>query len=712
MKKAILIILTILIFNCIYSLPKQIESEKTFYPANIYITAIGIGDSYENARIEAQKAIASQIEVKIESTISSTQQSIEENDREYYSSVFVSKTKIIVDEMKLRGVQIVREAAEGDKYYALAVLDKDIYTNSLKAELDYYYDKLSVLVNDSKAFLERGNIKTALENLVDAMSIVEEFYPRMVLYNTISIESYKVSGDISINKVLSHIRAILTGIRLKIVSGNDQSNPAGQLLPEPLVVKVICDMRGTEIPLPDMPVIAKYANKEKLGNYTSDEHGLVTIFAESVPTDGDRGRISVYLNLYGLPPILKENLRKTEVEFRYTISEPKMSLTFAVDIKDERGRALKKVEGKIERAIKKMGYNIAEKDNAMLILEGVVRKGEVKEVDDFAGSGTQYLVTSDLDLSLKETVTDKIIGNLTATGKGLDKRSEKNALEKSYNKIKISERDFSGMIGEAEPELHKIFVGISKGHLENGIALYNSSRYKDALVELSRVTAGEEQIKKAETYITKSKEAIKAEQERRRQFVLEQQKIKAEKEIELARQAANKARAEARKKEAEARISEAKATLAKIQAEIKKIEREQNIEPEKSIAKSDENEVKKNQIAYAGKIGKKLLAGLKYSEELKSQPLTAEEEKLAHTWISIGLMDKSSRDVSFDGAGKVLHLRSDHTYSFPNCSGVWEVKDGILYLDKFEIPYGISGHALMLGFKVDNKTYFAIFEKR
>ena len=337
----------------------------------------------KNEGTEKMKAIASQIEVKIESTISSTQQSIEENDREYYSSVFVSKTKIIVDEMKLRGIQIVREAAEGDKYYALAVLDKDIYTNSLKAELDYYYDKLSVLVNDSKAFLERGNIKTALENLVDAMSIVEEFYPRMVLYNTISIESYKVSGDISINKVLSHIRAILTGIRLKIVSGNDQSNPAGQLLPEPLVVKVICDMRGTEIPLPDMPVIAKYANKEKLGNYTSDEHGLVTIFAESVPTDGDRGRISVYLNLYGLPPILKENLRKTEVEFRYTISEPKMSLTFAVDIKDERGRALKKVEGKIERAIKKMGYNIAEKDNAMLILEGVVRKGEVKEVGFF-----------------------------------------------------------------------------------------------------------------------------------------------------------------------------------------------------------------------------------------------------------------------------------------------------------------------------------------
>ena len=141
--------------------------------------------------------------------------------------------------------------------------------------------------------------------------------------------------------------------------------------------------------------------------------------------------------------------------------------------------------------------------DAPFLISGTLSKGDTQKIDGL--DGLQYLVSSELILFIQEKSSGDKIGSIEITGKGMDKDSEQAALDKSYQRLKISAKELVRTLGDASEKLKPIQLRLSKEALANGKRLFSSGDYNNALTSLAQVTEGETEASEAARLIEEIK---------------------------------------------------------------------------------------------------------------------------------------------------------------------------------------------------------------
>ena len=164
------------------------------------------------------------------------------------------------------------------------------------------------------------------------------------------------------------------------------------------------------------------------------------------------------------------------------------------------------------------------------------------------------------------------------------------------------------------------------------------------------------------------------------------------------------AESKARETEAEARIAEAQASIEKAKTELAKIEKDK-LQAKASIAESEAaaEQARADAISAASDKGNQ-------DASPNSNPLNADEQKLANTWEYVGAIEQSTGLYYFEGAGRILFINNDRSFSEGTSSGFWTANKDDFYIDGFSIPYVLEQNRLVLGFDISVELYYMVYE--
>ena len=507
------------------------------YSIRYNFVGVGEGITFSAAQTAAQVAIAAQLEVTVASTIEMHTEAIETENSSYFRDTFKQSTESTINQ-SVKGIEVVKKQKSNGKYYVFAVLNKTRYMNSLKVELDQLWTKISSYVVDARSFSNEGRIFPALENYMDVQEFIPRFYTKKAFYDALSPIPFRTSQDITMGNVLTEMRDILSGVKIEVESGNKQSALIGGPLPNPLVFNVYLKQKQNKIPIPGMPLIIKYEDGKVVERVTTDEDGNIESYVTANPTGKKGGKVFARPNLTGLPAFYKGYLKNAEASATYKITDSP-PIAFTLTVVDEEGTRLNKVEDKLTKSIEKMGYSVG--PDAELALDGNVTIIDEKEVD--GKSGTQYLVTAELDMFMVVKMNGEKVASFDAKGKGLSKKNIMDANKKAFQKLKLSKKNLAGMLSEADEELKRIFKKKSAEKLQEGKGLYAQGKLKKAIVPLTKVTHDEGQVEEAIQLIGDIKAEINRIESERLARIKEAKRKKREQEMALAQLAAETERA-------------------------------------------------------------------------------------------------------------------------------------------------------------------------
>jgi hypothetical protein len=724
------------------------------YSIRYNFVGVGEGTTFSTAQSAAQAAIAAQLEVTVASTIEMHTEAIETENSSYFRDTFKQSTESTINQ-SVKGIEVVKKLKSNGKYYVFAVLNKTRYMNSLKVELDQLWTKISSYVIDARGFTKEGRIFPALENYMDVQEFIPGFYTKKAFYDALSPIPFRISQDITMGNVLTEMRDILSGVKIKVESGNKQSALIGGPLPNPLVFNVYLKQKKNKIPIPGIPIIIKYEDGEVVERVTTDEDGNIESYVTANPTGKKGGKVFARPNLTGLPAFYKGYLKNAEASATYKITDSP-PIAFTLTVVDEGGTRLNKVENKLIKSIEKMGYSVG--PDAELALDGNVTIIDEKEVD--GKSGRQYLVTAELDMFMVVKMNGEKVASFDAKGKGLSKKDIKDANKKAFQKLKLSKKNLAGMLSEADEELKRIFKKKSAEKLGEGKALYDQGKLKKAIVPLTKVTHDEGQVEEAIKLIGDIKAEInRIESERLARIEAEKRK-KREHEMELAEMAAETERARqkaelemattmaaaqissaqlsadakisaaqitadsdvmvakygvdeaelnARAAEAAAMAEESKIAIEQVKKETEHVKLDQ-LKAQKSIivAEAEAEVAKTNAIAFAARLAEE--QGKK--AESNSAPLTNEENSLVGDWNYLGTINPNSNDEDYSGAGSIFTILGDRTFSDEGTTGSWSVNnESFLVNNSYPIPFTVDGDNLIMSVDVNGTQYLRIYEK-
>ena len=502
----------------------------TGYPKEFNYIGVGSGSTFSDARSIAQAAIAGQLNVSITATLNMSVQEIEENDAYYYKNVFNENIQSTVDQ-SVSGIEIVKNKKYKNSYYVFAVLNKERYANSLRVELDGLNSTIKSYVLNARESIGEGKIFVAIQHYIDVQEFIPTFYSKKAFYNAIAPVPFIINENLSLGVILSEMGDIISGIKVGVVSGDKQSVISGRPLHSPVVFNATFGKRSA--PIAEMPLAVRYESGDLAARGVTDRDGNFEAFIIGYSNGNPSEKIIAGPNFSGLQPVFKKYLKNTSTTATYKITTTP-PISFTLSIKDPEGERLEKVESKIIKNIERLGHFVS--DGANLALNGNVSIIDKKEVE--GKSGTQYLVTAELDLFLSENINDTKVGSFTASGKGLSKKNYSDANDKAYQRFKISQRNLSGMLGKADNKLKQVFTKQSAKKLAKGKTLYSQGKLTDALIVLTEVTHDKKQSEEAIELIDKIKTQLNKAQSDKLDRLKEEKRKKREHELSLARVAA------------------------------------------------------------------------------------------------------------------------------------------------------------------------------
>jgi hypothetical protein len=402
------------------------------YPSSKYLLGVGISNGKTEAIELARADVAKQIQVKIESELETIEQEISTGDRTKLSSEIISKTKSAVSET-ITGIEIKETKFIKGKYYILAILNKQNYLAGLEQKMD------NIVAGN-------GNIFNALDSYISAQNIIPEFYVKRGLYTALTGRNYGGANTVSAAGILSEIRSVLSGIDIKIISGNSQSAPIGTSLKEPVIAKVFfVDNSGSEIGIKWYPVIIKYTNGETISRTGSGEDGKINVNIIATPTgaSSQRGSVIFTLGLSNLPEIFRDDLSKIQTFIVYDVLT--VDLAFSVHVENASGEPHQNLTERVSAWINENGFQTDHTAN--MIIAGKTSITNEKVISSPAGK--QYFVEVEIQLNLINTDSNKQLASVSVKGKGLAIGSKESAFEKACNNINVSKSKFAAFLQAA-----------------------------------------------------------------------------------------------------------------------------------------------------------------------------------------------------------------------------------------------------------------------
>lgn len=417
------------------------------YPQDLYWVGIGQGmgaRALDEAKSKAKAEIAKQFKVTVSSKTKLVQTEKIVGNSALMTSDLEDRIETQVDKMPLTGLEIAEtfESKVTGKAFALAVLNREEFTNTLKTELDAEIAKIREKIASGASLSEKGDIGSAVNAYMEALAIAEEVGPKVVFFNIVA-KGYALPEDVRPEFIESQVRDELSMISLKKVSGDNQKGRIGENLPAPLVVQALS--KGQ--PIRGVPITFK-AGDDIVETVITGEDGMARLeyVVQAVGIKGNKGRVTATIDLSRLSAALRSELRNiTTLPFDFTIEgigsfacDVEMSDN---DITDSQNAMLAKM---MVQALEKNGVTV--KRNAPIVARGAFTAREAGTVQSLNGQMVLQDITFEVFFINRNT--QSVLSSVSINVKGLGRDSE-DALQKGLNSLRLPPAKLSEAIGKA-----------------------------------------------------------------------------------------------------------------------------------------------------------------------------------------------------------------------------------------------------------------------
>ncbi len=423
-------------------------------PQSDLIIGVGTGSNYQVAYANAQADLASKITVRVDAIIELHSVDIEAGGKAFYTESIEQSTKLTVDQTLLN-VKVESHEQIGGQHKVTVSTSRSLFLNSLRGELDAMISEADDLFSEGQRMAADGRVLSAIRNFMDAQKILPDFYARKSFYDNFAPTPYALKGNLSIGSLDSAIRDLLSSIAFEVVSGDRQTAEAGSLLPETVVFRATFRTRGGQkVSIGGYPIRITYGDNTFIEKGMTDRNGEYRINVIAVSQTGNRGKVVIRSDAFGLPSYLSKTAEVASGEVNYTVAASKPVSTQLL-ITDEKGTRLDKVERYITRAMIRSNVQIA--TDAPLIMIGVVAVTEDRMQEGM--SKPQHFIEVRLDLQFGIVRNKEMIGSISGTGQGLSSASVSDAVQRAYDNISINERELQQMLNNARDKIAAALKG-------------------------------------------------------------------------------------------------------------------------------------------------------------------------------------------------------------------------------------------------------------
>ncbi|MCF7804687.1 MAG: LPP20 family lipoprotein [Candidatus Marinimicrobia bacterium] len=427
--------------------PEWYINPQASYPADQYITGVGLDESLESAKQQAKAEIASQIQTTIQSEITDIEQEMTFEGSSTVRSDFTQKIKEITN-VSISGIAYPRTEQKEGKYYVLGLLDKTRYLQDIRAQLETKESALADLDQSIQDQLQSGGILTALENYDKMTTQLNEFLGLRSIYNSLSRAPYIGDLSFSLNSVWTDIITLIRSISIQPVSGENQTAKPGEMLPEPIIVRVTYSSNDRDIPVSGLVLTFENSDGSRIDKVETDASGQASAKIIAVPGESPTaGQVEV--TFASMPfPALRKNLRTKSLEITYVIDQP--DYAFRIQVTGNTGDTFQK---SLQQALTGMGYTI--KANAPVTVKAELAIQNSREVKGFAG--TQYMKEAQATISLVAVGSGDILGQAQFTGRGMSTKSPGDAETMAYERIDLTKSKLAQLFANAADNLQPVY---------------------------------------------------------------------------------------------------------------------------------------------------------------------------------------------------------------------------------------------------------------
>ena len=470
-----------------------IDGKLKGYSSQKYFIGIGEGKDYQKALENAGVYIASQMQISISSKLESSVSEDSKNGKISSSESFKEDITTQVNQ-SLPSLEIIKNENINGTVYVFAVINKERFLRNLNYELADISLSINTFLSNARKFSRQGNISKSFEDYKLVKKLISKLNEKKTFYNSLASKRYFDDPNLNFATIEKEVDNLIDDLKIDVLSGNNQTGINGMLLPEPITIRLIS--RKYKTPILGAEILIKYSDGTLATRGTTDLNGEYEFFAYAYE-DINSTKIEAVLSPKGLisPARVKKAQIKTQISYNL---QKRPSVSFDIEIFDENGlNRFDYLEKKLTKYLIKLGNEVSE--NAGLIIKGRVYEKNSKEVT--GKSGTQFLITSELSLSLNSKATGKSFSTISLKGKGLSIKNKEDALIISSKKIKMNQRKIASLISSAEQQIKKEKNKHSEELLKQGLVLKNQGSYKEAIGILAKVEYGDQNILKANNAI-------------------------------------------------------------------------------------------------------------------------------------------------------------------------------------------------------------------
>jgi hypothetical protein len=400
---------------------------------------IGVGGGAGATGIDAAKKaavadIAAQLRVQIQSEMKSVTESYQMNDDEQMYSDFKRQSRTVVND-EISGAEIVETMIDQstNTAYALAVLSRDAYGSSLRAELVSGWKQAAELRANAKSFAEKGRLVEAIQNINQIRQVVAPLYAKQTLYTAVSRKAFASEFLFNANALQSDVREILSKVKIEKKSGDNQKGKIGEQFAQAMQVVV----KYENVMCSGVPVEFVYNEKNVLGKTVTDANGVALLSTSIRPMAGEG--IKARIAIAELGREYEKNVATSAVSFSWSAAASDKKFSLAVN--STSSKISDAIKRKITEAVSSSGYQIVPSSPLQLSVDA--KAGVPGKVEGMAG--TIYSITLDVTISVVESATKTVRGSAKFSAKGVGK-SEDEAAEKAAAVFQINQKEFAELL--------------------------------------------------------------------------------------------------------------------------------------------------------------------------------------------------------------------------------------------------------------------------
>jgi hypothetical protein len=674
------------------------------YDSKHYLLGFGIGSTFSESISKAQEQIASQVSSEISSELNMIESEISVNNRTISSSAIQQSIKTKVNQ-SISGATVIKQESSGGKYYTAAGLSKSLFISSMQFKLMELEETANILYGQAEKGLNRGHLEYYFANRDrHAQTLLE-------LSSTAGIlRSFGNPTVFSVDKNFNKLIAKIKEIRLSVESGKKQTVVLGFPFKDPVSVKATMKYSGKEIPLVNIPIRTKGISPKEMLIWTNGE-GVANFTLPASFSDESAKSIQFEMLKKRLPNNGSGLPGASSVKLRFSVVD-NLPITFGLQIYMPELASRKMfldVQKKITKTITSLGH-VIDYNNDKLLLRNTITVENPKEIE--GKDGTMYLVTGELFVELVSVKENKVLATTSSASKGLDKRSEKKALEKAVKSIKLTKRSFGKILEEAEEELIAIMTSESKSYFEEGKSHYNLKKFGPAMASLSKVYYGENIIVESNSLMEKIRLTIQreederiarelAEKERERHAKLEAERIRAEAKIQAEKAKADRAWAEMKKAEFDKISNEIKADILKLV--------------------QDNNNPAINDVRLDAPLNKldpydQIIIFIKSSSNntTSAAPISDENNKIIGSWQLNTALNSDGTTFLIGKEGEYINFNFDGTFIGFGLNTAWSPKTDDLnkvMVGGKNIKIHLESLRLYLSFRISGKVHTLVYSR-